>query len=400
LLACSLAVMGGLMRAYIRRASEELSKTVLILFWAGFALGVLIKGPLILMFTLFPVLILSVRERSVRWLLALRPGLGLAVTALIVAPWFVAIITKSAGGFLAESVGKDLLGKVGAMQKQHWAPPGTYLLVFFATFWPGSVFVAMAAPFAWQFRKEEAVAFCLAWIIPSWLVFEAVPTKLPHYILPLCPALAIMAALALTRGFAGPDRKGARLAALWFVALPVLVTAGLLYAGFWLENTLLLASLLAMLLACTAAFLGWTFYSQNRIAGFAFASNVAAVALAFAVLGQAQHSLTSLRLSPVLANTIHQYTSCPAPQLAALGYREPSLIFLTSTTLDLLETPQEAAAFLQKSGCRLLLLERRFEAQMLALLPAGLSLQPVTRRTGFNINSGKWLDIGVYAKAE
>ena len=58
--------------------------------------------------------------------------------------------------------------------------------------------VAIAAvPWAWRQRRQKAVRFCLAWLLPSWLVFELVPTKLPHYVLPLLPALALLAAAAL-----------------------------------------------------------------------------------------------------------------------------------------------------------------------------------------------------------
>ncbi len=113
-----------------------------------------------------------------------------------------------------------MLGKVGTAQTQHWAPPGTYLLVIFATFWPVAAFAAMAIPFAWANRREDGVAFLVAWVLPSWLVFEAVPTKLPHYVLPLCTALAILAVMAVARGAVHRDRPGARLVALLVPFIP------------------------------------------------------------------------------------------------------------------------------------------------------------------------------------
>jgi 4-amino-4-deoxy-L-arabinose transferase-like glycosyltransferase len=44
------------------------------------------------------------------------------------------------------------------------------------------------------------VRFCLAWIVPTWIVFELIVTKLPHYVLPTYPAIATLLALALTAG--------------------------------------------------------------------------------------------------------------------------------------------------------------------------------------------------------
>ena len=174
--------MGGLARAYLSRGAGVLPRRALLIFWTGFALGILIKGPLVLMFAGLAAAVLCYRERSARWLLTLRPGLGAVFTLAVVLPWFVAIAHQERRRLLFRaSVGHDMLGKVGTAQKYHWAPPGFYLLSFFATFWPGAILAAIAVPFAWIHRREEPVAFALAWIVPSWIVFEVVPTKLPHY---------------------------------------------------------------------------------------------------------------------------------------------------------------------------------------------------------------------------
>ena len=52
----------------------------------------------------------------------------------------------------------------------------------------------MAAPAVWAARREPGAKFLLAWIVPSWIVFELILTKLPHYVLPLYPAIAILIA--------------------------------------------------------------------------------------------------------------------------------------------------------------------------------------------------------------
>ena len=52
----------------------------------------------------------------------------------------------------------------------------------------------MAVPSVWAVRHEKGARFLLAWILPSWLVLEIVVTKLPHYVLALYPAIAILIA--------------------------------------------------------------------------------------------------------------------------------------------------------------------------------------------------------------
>src|SRR5581483_9568296 len=101
-----------------------------------------------------------------------------------------AILVATGGGFASDSVGNDFAGKLLHGQESHGAPPGYFLLLAFVTFWPGSIALAAAARLAWRERRDTATRYLIAWLVPFWLVLELVPTKLPHYALPLYPALA------------------------------------------------------------------------------------------------------------------------------------------------------------------------------------------------------------------
>lgn len=396
LAACSAAAMGALARAYLRRDLAPLPAWTALVFWVAISAGILVKGPMIVMFTGLAALVLSVREGSGRWLLALRPGFGLLLTVVLVAPWFVAILMKSGGAFLQASVGQDLVGKVGAAQVQHWAPPGTYLIAFYGTFWPGAALAAIALPFAWINRREDTVAFVTAWVVPSWLVFEAVPTKLPHYVMPLYPAIAILTAVAIARGFVGPHRPLARLAALLIPGIPL--AAGLFLAGAaWnLDGRVPVAGLAIILASALVGAAAWRMFARGDAWGTSLAGALASVLFVVGVLGLTQPVLASLKLSPRLAE-VARGLACPEPALATLGYREPSLVFLTRTDLDMVETPEQAAGFLAPGGCRMVFVERRFEPAFLQAA-AALGIEPVADRrvAGFNINGGRRLDIGAY----
>ncbi len=183
LLLMSIAAMGAMARVYLasRRTPEQtvgwLTPAIL---WTALAGGVLIKGPLILMFVGLTALTLSIADRSARWILRLRPAAGLLWLFVLVLPWFVAIVAKSGDNFFVQALGHDMLGKVTRGQASHGAPPGLYPLLFWVTFWTGSILAGPAAPTIWMARRERGARFLLAWIVPSWIVFEAVMTKLPH----------------------------------------------------------------------------------------------------------------------------------------------------------------------------------------------------------------------------
>jgi 4-amino-4-deoxy-L-arabinose transferase-like glycosyltransferase len=396
LTACSVAVMGGLARAYLSRGAGVLPRRALLIFWMGFALGILIKGPLVLMFAGLTAAVLSYKERSARWLLTLRPLPGLVFTLAVVLPWFVAIAIKSHGEFFAASVGQDMLGKVGTAQKYHWAPPGFYLVSFFATFWPGAILAAIAVPFAWIHRREEPVAFALAWIVPSWIVFEAVPTKLPHYTLPLLPAVAIITVMAIARHFVGPHRPAAKLATILIPFIPVGLTIGLSAVGWSFDGMPPFRALPFLVISSLLALWAWWLFLKSRLVPSLWASFVASAFLAIGVFGFAQLDLRSLKLSDRLAE-VARNVPCENPQVATLGYREPSLVFLTGTNLDMVDSGAEASQFLSRGGCRVVFVDSRFEGDFRAENER-LRQQPAlsTRIHGFNINSGRRVDIAAY----
>src|SRR5437868_3922511 len=172
----------------------------------------MLKGPIILLVVCGTILLLTITERRADWLRRLRPAWGVPLLLLVVLPWFIAIAVTSKGAFFATAIGHSLLGKVATGQQSHGAPPGYYLALFPLTFWPGSLFAALAVPFVWARRREPAVRFCLCWIAPTWVVFELVVTKLPHYVLPTYPAIACLAAAGLlSRSTSDPRRWAGRL---------------------------------------------------------------------------------------------------------------------------------------------------------------------------------------------
>src|ERR1700754_2217906 len=202
LLLTVVAAMGALARVYLswQRGEDPAHPpwSWPIIFWTALAGGILLKGPLILMFVALTIVTLAILDRSAAWLWRLRPVWGLMWTLVLVLPWFVAIFWRAGDTFFADSIGGDMLAKfVG--QESHGAPPGVYLLLFWVTFGPGAVLAGRGAPAVWRARREPGAQYLLAWLIPSWIVFELVLTKLPHYVLPLYPAIAILAVGAMER---------------------------------------------------------------------------------------------------------------------------------------------------------------------------------------------------------
>jgi 4-amino-4-deoxy-L-arabinose transferase-like glycosyltransferase len=398
LTACSVAAMGALARVWLARRREPPSTaTVLIfIFWGAVAAGTLIKGPMTPLFVGLCAAVLSIRERSARWLLGLRPGLGVLLTLAVVAPWFMAIAVKTGGAFYEAAVGDDMLGKVTTGQQKHWGPPGYYTIAFLATFWPAAGFALLAIPTVWRRRREDAFAFLLAWVVPSWLLFEVVSTKLPHYVLPLYPAVAIATVMALASGAVSPHRRGARAVAFLMPLVPLGLTIGLAVASWRFADRLPLAGLTLLAAAMLVGLMAWRAFCRNDVVSAALTAIAAAMLVALGALGQVQPALTGVKISPRLA-AIARAVGCEGLTVGTVGYREPSLVFLVGTDLRMFENGRDAAVFATSGGCRLTFVESRHEPPFREeLARQGVEAPPDARVAGFNINGGRPVDIGAY----
>ncbi|MBN9445095.1 glycosyltransferase family 39 protein [Bosea sp. (in: a-proteobacteria)] len=401
LAACAVASMGALARTWLdwtRSLAFVPSRRNWLVFWVATAIGLLIKGPIVPMVWGLAILVLSASQRSFRWLRPLRFGPGLLLCLIVVLPWFVAIMIKTGGSFFAESVGQDMLGKVAEGQEKHWGPPGLYLIFFFATYWPAAAFAAMAVPFAWVRRKEPQILFLIAWILPSWIVFEAVPTKLPHYVLPLYPAITALLLLAVVNAGIDRHRRGAVATATLVVTVPLALMVVVLFGNWTLDHAVpwLALPFFALVLAVGVGIV--SAFRRQEFEGALWRCALAGLLLTLAMYPFAIESLRSLKLSPRLAAAARA-AGCADPAVITLGYREPSLVFLTGTDLAMAADGAQAANFLAQPGCRVAFIESRFAGAFttaLATLPQKPRL--LTTIDGFNLNGGHRLSIAVYAR--
>ncbi len=406
LLLTVVAAMGAMGHVYLaaRRSPAQATPGWILpaIFWTALAAGILLKGPLILMFVGFAAATLVVLDRSARWLLMLRPLAGIVWLVALVLPWFAIILSRAGETFISESVGQDMFLKVFTGQETHGAPPGYYFLLFWATFWPAAPLAGLAAPAVWAARREPVTRFLLAWIVPSWIVFELVMTKLPHYVLPLYPAIAILAAGALDNGALTRTRWLVRGAIWWFVIPLLLCLIGIISAKM-IGGKLDLA---AWPFAAGAVILGLMAWRRYQIDGpeHAFLRGAAAsVLIAFAIYGIIIPSLEPLFPSVTLAR-IQRAADCPNSLAVSIGFQEPSLVFLAGTPTLLANTPvtilanrMNPAQFLLQGSCRFAFveadMERGFIQQAAAL---GLRYTAGPRFDAINYNEGRWIKMAVY----
>jgi 4-amino-4-deoxy-L-arabinose transferase-like glycosyltransferase len=390
------AAMGAMARVYLswQRGEDPAHPpwSSPAIFWTALAGGILLKGPLILMFVGLTIAVLAILDRSAVWLWRMRPVWGLTWLLVLVLPWFVAIFWRAGDAFFANSIGGDMLSKLAA-QESHGAPPGLYLLLFWVTFWPGAPLAGMAAPAVWRARREPGAQFLLAWLIPSWIVFEAVLTKLPHYVLPLYPAIAILTIGALERRVL--SRSWLIRGAAWWFAIPAIASVIVIVAAIKLTHQPVFPAWPFLAVAMIFGLVAWWLFEESRAERSLLNAVIAAALLAAGIYGVVVPSLTTLFPSAEVARALRNVV-CVGPKAAAAGFQEPSLVFMTGTD-TLLTDGSGAADFLSQGSCRFALVELRSERGFIQRAEAiGLRYNAPTRIDGYNISWGRAVSIAIF----
>src|SRR5205823_3492270 len=135
----------------------------------------------------------------------------------------------SHGAFYAKALWRDLTMSAVGEQDARGASSWYFLALTSFTYWPGTLLLVPALVLAWMRRKEPALRFLLVWAASTFLIFELVPTKLPHYVLPAYPALAALCAVATQSTFPA-GKRALRIAQ--YVSLVLFVLVGVALATF------------------------------------------------------------------------------------------------------------------------------------------------------------------------
>lgn len=371
-----------------------------LLLWAALGFGILVKGPVIVLVTGLTALTLAIFDRDRAWLRHLRPIAGLALVVAITGPWLAAIAIRSGGAFFTEAIGHDLGPKLIAAQESHGAPPGYYLLLFGLSFWPGSLLALAAAPFVWRERARPAIRFCLAWLVPTWIFFEILPTKLPHYVLPTYPAIALLAAASIHAGIAPLQTLAARrwrlAATSWWLAITAILVAAIAgISPLATQHVNGLGIVLALITAVLAYVLLHAFRA-GRWKQFLAAAAATALCLYPGLFGLLLPRLDPLWLSRSLREAIIQAAGPGAHRVSSSGFSEPSLVFLLGQDTRFVDGGS-AAQLLARGGVDLAIVtgaqEKSFQNEIAEL---GAPIDAIAHVSGINYSNGRRVAATIY----
>jgi len=207
------------------------------LFYIGMALGTLTKGPVGVAIPLLAVVPYLTLTR--RWPQFWRTGFplaGLLILLLLAVPWYAAMVAIHGSQYTA-SAQADTVGRFLSTIGGHGGTLFFYVPVLLWGFFPWSGFLAIGlyqtikgyrqwaignrqdnptyspSPIAHRPpAPQELELFAALWVAAVFLFFSLSATRLPHYIAPLFPAAAILAASYWHRSLSDQATPGRRAA--------------------------------------------------------------------------------------------------------------------------------------------------------------------------------------------
>ncbi len=397
LLATAVIAQAALARIYLAaRGRIAPSAAAPWIMWATLGASILIKGPVIPALSALTIASLLVLDRDRAWLKELKAGRGVLLMLIIAAPWLLLITWKSGAEFWQKSIGEDFISKIGSGQESHGFPPGYYAAIYVLFLFPFAPLALRGGLKALnRMREDPALLFLICWYVPYWVMIELIPTKLPHYALPAYPAILLAMGWALTSASAAETELKRWQVWLWWptivgfgvvsLALAILSVA----ATPFITGSFSIWGVAAAGLLLISAWFGSGLRAERSFRGSILPATLTSAA-AFAVLTIAVvPGLKPVWLSPQLAATFAAVKTCPQSRLIAVGYHEPSLVFLAGTETLLTNAVEAARELATNPDCTIAMIDERAMDAFVAALPGGLdAIEEVGAVEGFNYSKG------------
>ncbi|MBI5406962.1 MAG: phosphatase PAP2 family protein [Nitrospirae bacterium] len=214
--------------------------------YLNMALAVLTKGPVgIVIPGLVILLFLFYTGRIREGLREMNLFSGGAIFLLVALPWYVIEIGVNGWAYIDAFFIKHNFTRYTGVVSGHGAPVYYFIPVILLAFFPWSAFLPYGLIRSFRIgrskdhytHKDLAILFASFWFLTVLVFFSISKTKLPGYILPLAPAIAILVGWiwdeTLMRGKGGFDRFSVSL----FALLGLLISIGVFLAPAFLEKS-------------------------------------------------------------------------------------------------------------------------------------------------------------------
>jgi 4-amino-4-deoxy-L-arabinose transferase-like glycosyltransferase len=382
--------------------------------YALLGLGTLTKGPVAFVFPIAIVILFhmwkgwqpaeswsaaAVDAVKRAWIAgwAMRPVLAIAVIVCVAGPWYAAVGMRTDGQWLRSFIVDHNAKRFLAPNMGHSGPVYYHWVGVMIGFFPWAVFLPQAlVHLVRRVRSHDLWSrgdmFLVCWAGLYLVFFSFSRTKLPNYVLPAYPAIALVTGAFLEKWLS--RRAVVNVPWLRWAFISVAIAGGGTVVG--LSAATLWASLGSMAIGLVGAPLlvggvvALMLYDRDRRQGAlaTFATTAVVFVLGgFAVVApmvNAQHS------APQLVGAWSERVNADTP-LAAFGHLDPSEVYYASRQVRVFNSPADVQAFFTAVPQGALLVRSDAYGRMASSLPAGVRV--LDRRKRF-LKDGELMLLG------
>jgi 4-amino-4-deoxy-L-arabinose transferase-like glycosyltransferase len=356
----------------------------LTLFWEGYASGgqswlwlpglgcglaALAKGPIGLLLPMAIIGYFLIAERRLHRLLNLRLLGGIALTILVAGPWYALVGAETHGAFLRAFWQNDNVGRFMSSMEGHRGPFWYYLITIALGLTPWCIFLVATLRHTLQIAaapiqptqpggQRSAVRFLISWAAVYLAFFSLAQTKLPNYVLPVFPPLALLMAhflICWQAGHASVPRWVMPCAMVGLATVGIGAAIGALIAGGALLPSLMhgraIAGLapwaLIGLVPIAGGIAGWLALRHERRSAMIAAVSGSAIALLGLIAIGPIHAVEAQKATKALIAASGACRPADEVRCASFCFFQPSLVFYCRREVPELATEQQALDLLR-----------------------------------------------------
>jgi 4-amino-4-deoxy-L-arabinose transferase-like glycosyltransferase len=337
-----------------------------------------------------------VRFARTAW--AMRPATLLLVVVGVALPWYVLVGLRTNGVWLREFFGTENVSRFRTAMEGHDGWVIYYIPAIILGLFPWSIFLPVAAWFAVREciangTRSPAFLFLVCWAGVWIAVFSFAGTKLPSYVLPAFPAMAVMCAAFVDDWLTRPACVPRWLMQTAWVAL-VLVGAGLLIGLPFVARQFLpgdemiaLVGLIPLLGGLLCAYWFRRHQPQRVVASL----GITAVAFSVAIFGGVAVRASRHQNSESLIELARQASADREVELATFQHAESSVVCYAEKHVSRLGEAGKARQFFETNLNGFLITNDEAFEELSGHLPSGVTV--VARQPRF-LKGGEVLLLG------
>lgn len=402
LLACTTGVMACFVATIVDGPSGP--RYAGIGFWT--ALALLTKGPVGLAIPLLSIAFALWFMRLERFPKGFQPKriwFALAAAVVVFLVWAIPANSATHGEYAVRGLGHHVVDRVSGPLEGHGGGYFLWLPLYVPVVVVGFLSALMLLPAAcralvggdvWNVRTR---AVLIGWTLPTFVLMTLVPTKLPHYVLPIFPSLAVACAGivdAVERHEITDSERAWLGAGTWiFAAVALLIAAAGVLAPYQLAlDELSTPSIVIALCLGITTLVAMRLHRRGKERRAAYAVVCGLVVTWIAAVELVMPVIERSKISPEIARTINSRVPRSVP-VARWKYSEPSFDFLLGRPpIRDFDSEDKFREWAADTTPFVLVIPRDKLEQMRDVLPAARYVE-IASAKGLNLSKGAALEL-------